>query len=111
MSVWTGGDIQNRHKLRQAYLDHYAHIRRVVPKDKILDFKLKEDGFEKLCKFLNKPIPTKEQFPHINQPDNIIKMHRTLWWYLLAMVLLRFATYLAPFGVGACAIWFYRYWK
>ena len=107
VSIWTGGDLQNRHKLRQSYLDHYAHIRGVVPKDKILVFK-PNDGFEKLCKFLDKPVPKNEQYPHINQPDNIIKMHTGLWWYLLAQVLLRVGKYSVPFVVAACSIWYYR---
>ena len=107
MSIWTGGDIQNRNKLRQTYLDHYAHIRRVVPEDKILEFKPK-DGFEKLCRFLDQPLPAEEQFPHINQPDNIIKMHRALWWYLLAKVVQRFATYLVPCVAVAYSVWYYR---
>ena len=107
VSIWTCGDMQNRHKLRQSYLDHYAHICQVVPKDKILEFKPK-DGFEKLCKFLDKPVPERAQFPYINQPDNIIKMHKGLWWYLPAQVLLKFGKYFVPFIVAAYSIWYYR---
>ena len=80
MNTWTVGGSQPRHWLRQIYPDHYAHIRRLVPKDKILEFKVKDDGFEELCEFLNKPLPSKKQFPNINLPDNIVKMNRNLWW-------------------------------
>lgn len=106
MSIWTRGDMQNRHKLRQYYLDHYAHIRQVVPKDKILEFKPK-DGFEKLCRFLDKPVPEKGEYPHINQPDNIIKLHNGLWWYLLGHALLKIGKYSVPFVVAAYSIWYY----
>ena len=99
--------MQNRQKLRQSYLDHYAHIRRAVPKDKILEFKPK-DGFEKLCQFLDKPLPVEGQYPHINQPDNIIKLHTMMWWYLSTKVLQRFLIYLTPVGVAACSVWYYR---
>ncbi|KAI4191061.1 MAG: hypothetical protein L6R41_000376 [Letrouitia leprolyta] len=74
MSIWTGGDFENRAKLCQNYRDHYAHIRAIVPQERILEFKLK-DGWSELCKFLHRPIPVDEPGPHINQPDNIIMMH------------------------------------
>lgn len=53
-----------REKARQTYRDHYALVRRVTPKGRLLEFKL-EDGWESLCKFLGKPVP-EVPFPHAN---------------------------------------------
>lgn len=39
-------------------------IRGLVPKDRLLEWHI-EDGWEPLCKFLNKPVPNFE-FPHAN---------------------------------------------
>lgn len=44
---------------------HNAHIRKVVPKERLLEMDL-QDGWEPLCKFLDKPIPN-EPFPRSNE--------------------------------------------
>ena len=44
---------------------HNAHIKKVVPKERLLEMDL-QDGWEPLCKFLNKPIPD-EPFPRSNE--------------------------------------------
>lgn len=49
---------------RMAYIRHYREIREAVPKDQLLDLQLK-DGWEPLCKFLGKEVPS-IPFPHIN---------------------------------------------
>ena len=77
VSIWTGGDFNDRARLRQTYRDHYAHIRSVVPREKILEFRF-ENGYEELCLFLGKPVPPDETFPNINHPDNIVKLHEAL---------------------------------
>jgi hypothetical protein len=50
---------------RQAFLDHYDHVRRVVPADNLLEWSPKE-GWEPLCKFLEHPIPS-TPFPRSNE--------------------------------------------
>lgn len=50
---------------RQAFLDHYDHVRRVVPADNLLEWNPKE-GWEPLCAFLGKPIPS-TPFPRANE--------------------------------------------
>ena len=39
-------------------------IHGLVPKDRLLEWTV-EDGWEPLCKFLDKPVPD-EPFPHVN---------------------------------------------
>lgn len=40
-------------------------IRGLVPKERLLEWSV-EDGWEPLCKFLGKPVPENEPFPHAN---------------------------------------------
>ena len=40
-----------RELAKQRYKEHYEHVRRFVPKERLLEFK-NEDGWEPLCKFL-----------------------------------------------------------
>lgn len=46
------------------YQRHNAYVRATVPKDQLLEYSVKE-GWEPLCKFLEKPIPD-EEFPREN---------------------------------------------
>lgn len=49
------------------YRDHCNMVRGMVPKDKLLEWSV-EDGWEPLCKFLDKPVPD-EPFPRTNNPN------------------------------------------
>nr|XP_039274005.1 uncharacterized protein LOC120347959 [Styela clava] len=50
---------------KQRYRNHNANVLMNAPKDQLLEFHPRE-GWEKLCKFLNKPIPD-VAFPHKNK--------------------------------------------
>ena len=68
---WTQGWIkahsrqEMQEKARDKYEEHYASVERVTPPKQLLKFNL-EDGWDPLCKFLNKPIPDVE-FPRVNE--------------------------------------------
>ena len=47
------------------YREHYEHVKRVCPKDRLLNFRL-EDGWEPLCEFLGKEKPD-VPFPRLNE--------------------------------------------
>jgi len=64
--------------LRQAYLNHYAHVRAITPKDRLLEFK-SEDGWEPLCKFLGVSVP-EDPYPHINETQDFVRLHKVFWW-------------------------------
>ncbi len=53
-----------RRKSRQAYREHYALVRKVTPKEQLLEYRL-ETGWGPLCEFLGKPIPDMP-FPRVN---------------------------------------------
>ncbi len=54
-----------RQKAKKVYEDHYAKIRRITPKERLLDFQLQE-GWEPLCRILEKEVPD-VPFPKINE--------------------------------------------
>ena len=62
---WTSGDVQNRSKLRRGFIRHNEHVRKTIPKDNLLEFR-PGDGWEALCDFLGKEVPS-EPFPHVNE--------------------------------------------
>ncbi|CBY16205.1 unnamed protein product [Oikopleura dioica] len=47
------------------YREHNERVKKIVPKDRLLIWNVK-DGWEPLCKFLNKDIP-KIPIPHVNK--------------------------------------------
>ena len=104
VSIWTGGDFNDRAQLRQTYRDHYAHIRSVVPREKILEFRF-GDGYEELCPFLGKPVPPDEAFPNINHPDNIIKLHEALLRRTARAMLWKAGMTLGAVLVAVGALW------
>jgi hypothetical protein len=53
--------------VKAVYIRMHEEVRQMVPQDKLLEYKL-GDGWEPLCKFLNKDIP-KTMFPFINERD------------------------------------------
>lgn len=55
---------QARVRSRDAYRHHYRDVREMVPRERLLDFKL-QDGWEPLCAFLGKAMPD-VPFPHEN---------------------------------------------
>ena len=53
-------------KARQAYREHYAEVRHITPKDRLLEYEL-GSGWEPLCAFLGKQVPIGVAFPWINE--------------------------------------------
>jgi hypothetical protein len=88
VTIWTGGDFENRDKLRQGFLDHYAHVRAVVPKENLLEFEYK-DGWEPLCKFLGKDVPA-GPYPRVNDAQATVNLmrgvSRIFLWIFIAKV-------------------------
>jgi hypothetical protein len=88
--------MSNTEALRRTYTDHYAHVRSIVPPQRLLNFHPK-DGWEPLCEFLGKEAPTDEPFPRINEAKSTVRLH-----YFI--VVLRLVHITGPyFGVVAAA--------
>ena len=66
--VWIGtfnGKFNDKQYAINIYNQHIENVKRTVPKDQLLIFNVKE-GWEPLCKFLNKEIPENTPFPRGN---------------------------------------------
>ncbi|KAK3905987.1 efflux pump antibiotic resistance protein [Staphylotrichum tortipilum] len=68
----TRGECQA--KAREAYERHYDEVRRLVPEERRLEYRL-SDGWEPLCKFLGVPVPD-VQFPRTNTRVTHYKVYR-----------------------------------
>jgi hypothetical protein len=101
--IWTKNDMYNRAALRQGFLDHYAHVRSVVPKENLLEFK-PEEGWGPLCEFLGKEEP-EEPFPHINDADSLIEFMRFVWWILVFRVVTKLAVPVVGVGAVFGGVW------
>ena len=98
-TYFTQGDFRTQGK--QAYSDHYARVRRLVPAENLLEYHVSQ-GWESMCKFLDVDI-LKVPFPRGNEQDSfytqmrafyksrtIAAVAKTASWLLLAVV---FAAY------------------
>ncbi|CAP66702.1 uncharacterized protein PODANS_4_7970 [Podospora anserina S mat+] len=56
--------------------EHYAMVRGLVPKERLLEWSV-EDGWGRLCEFLDKEVP-KEEFPHVNAAKGWVGHERRL---------------------------------
>jgi hypothetical protein len=93
-----GGDWQNRTALRQGYLDHNAHVRTLVPKEKFLEFQVRE-GWGPLCRFLGHPEPD-TPYPNVNTGDETARITQ----YLYRQALIRRAKRAAPALVAVLGV-------
>ncbi|MCJ1248354.1 hypothetical protein MMC30_005571 [Trapelia coarctata] len=71
-----------REKARGVYREHYELVRRVTPKERLLEYRL-GDGWGPLCEFLVKEVPD-VPFPRVNDQEALWEMlsiiaKRGLW--------------------------------
>ncbi|KJZ70379.1 hypothetical protein HIM_10223 [Hirsutella minnesotensis 3608] len=71
--------------LVQSFEKHNDHIRRIVPKQKLLEFN-PSHGWEPLCAFLSLPVPEGE-FPHIRNSAHAVRPRYWEFWYIVAQKL------------------------
>lgn len=90
------GDFPNNAK--EGYDRHYEHIRSLVPKDRLLEYYVK-DGWDPLCKFVKVDHPGVE-FPKGNTTDTLNKRFEAALKLTLKAIFKR----LAFLGIGALAL-------
>ena len=78
-TVWGKGDCFNHEALRETFDAHNAHVRAVVPRDRLLEFR-PGDGWDPLCRFLNKEVPQDTPFPHANEGNLVAIIHHSVYW-------------------------------
>ncbi|KAK6856535.1 NAD dependent epimerase/dehydratase [Apiospora arundinis] len=92
---------------RQAFLDHYAHVRRVVPQDRLLEYKV-QDGWGPLCEFLGKEVP-EEPLPHVNDASQFVFAHSLMWWLAFGKMVGKVSLMVGVPAAGVvAAVWWRR---
>lgn len=59
-----------RETAKETYLAHNAAIKAAVPKERLLVYNLGE-GWEPLCEFLGREVPTEVSFPRVNETEEL----------------------------------------
>lgn len=104
MDRWVQGCLdchsadEMREKARDIYRGHYALVRELTPKGRLLEFRL-DQGWEPLCKFLDVPVPD-EPFPRLNETAWFEEKVRLLVRRGIRTVLIKAVLYGAPVVVA-----------
>ena len=85
------------------YREHYREIRGVVPADRCLEYRL-GSGWEPLCKFLGKDIPS-VPFPHLNDAATLEASFGTFLKEAFKASLLNMASVVGAGAVVAGVLW------
>lgn len=83
--IWYDDDQKNEEKVKGVFNKHYEEIRKVCPKERLLDLHF-GDGWEPLCKFLDVPVPN-TPWPHSN--DSSVFQNRHIYakrWLILLLL-------------------------
>jgi hypothetical protein len=90
--------------LRSGFHEHYAHLRKTVPKERLLEWHPR-DGWEPLCKHLEMEVPAElkgKPFLNINDPDFTGQMLANLYNERLRVVGRKILRWL--FGAGVLGV-------
>ena len=93
---------------RQAYLDYYDRIGRLVPPDQLLYFNVAE-GWEPLCKFLGKEIPA-TPFPKANNTNHFLAEHGHRWWCAVGIMMAKISVPLVSVAAVFWSVWRGKEW-
>jgi hypothetical protein len=96
------GDFPNKGK--EVFLRHYENVRSLVPKDRLLEYKV-TDGWEPLCKFLDQPVPKDCSFPNVNDNSDFVSRSRRRNRNQMKNVALRYVTRAVMAVVTAYAVY------
>jgi hypothetical protein len=91
---------------RTVYREHYAMVRRLTEKERLLEFKF-QDGWEPLCEFLGKPVPD-VPFPRVNDADALQEKIEIVSKAALGRILSKFGMVLAGVGAAVASVYWYR---
>jgi hypothetical protein len=77
--IWDGtfsGNILNKQAAIEVYESHVARVKSIVPAERLLVHSPK-DGWEPLCAFLDKPVPS-SPYPHANESAEMKRVIRIM---------------------------------
>ena len=93
-------------KARTMYTEHYDFVRKITPKERLLEYRLGE-GWEPLCRFLGKEVPDME-FPKVNDGNHIKELLELVAKRSMKNVSLRLLEYSTPLVVVGLGYWLLR---
>ena len=92
-------DLSDQGPARQAFRDHNALVRSLVPPEKLLEFRA-EQGWKPLCNFLGKEMPDRP-YPRINDRASLLRWQRIAYYITLTMAVTKIsAMILTPLLIG-----------
>lgn len=69
--VAPGEDLMDEQQCKRRYREHYDSVRRLVPKERLLEVQIGE-GWDRMCEFLGKKLP-KVPYPRVNDKEEFAK--------------------------------------
>lgn len=100
-------DRWSRYNAKEAYTDQLARVRNLVPKENLLEFDVKQ-GWEPLCKFLDKEVPKDKDFPRVMDRDMFKMIAGNVRFGDSINMAINTATKLGAVGVVGGLIWLAR---
>lgn len=88
---------------KEEYRKHYALVRSLAPKGRLLEFKL-DEGWGPLCEFLGKEVP-KEPFAHVNDSKRNKQAFKELGIMAVKRIVMKGAVGTVLVGAAAVAWW------
>lgn len=79
--VFCDGDYDDQDKLKKRFLEHAEHVRQVVPKDRLLEYRIQQ-GWEPLVKFLDLG-ERNGSLPRENGQSAYIEMCSKFWKFVV----------------------------
>ncbi|KAL8947344.1 MAG: hypothetical protein Q9222_006363 [Ikaeria aurantiellina] len=107
-TLWTEGNWRDEQALRRTFRQHYALVKKLVPKEQLLVFDPKM-GWEPLCAHLGREVPD-VPYPNLNDLKFTIWFHEQLWWTTTKKAAVEISKrWGLPAAGGAFAIAWYLY--
>jgi len=103
---WTDAGTSHDSKPRDVYNEHYEHIRKICPKERLLEFKFGM-GWEELCGFLGTEVP-EGSYPKLNDQAFFIGVQTDMLNRAMWMAVNKVLGTVALTAAAAGAIWFFR---
>lgn len=98
-----------RAKAKEKHWEHYEVVRRIVPRERLLEYKL-GSGWEPLCNFLGKEVPDVE-FPKVNDMASTHENDSIIFGRGVRNSLTRFLLWTGPLIVAVLLVAARYRWK
>ena len=101
----ANGEFMDIEQLRLGFEAHHARVRAVVPTERLLEFR-SQDGWEPLCKFLGKDIPTMP-YPRTNDASSFMAFVNKMFVFKFAEAVFEILLSGGVMAILLAVIWSY----